>query len=50
MSFVKRAFKAGFGVADKSSAVAYYTAINCLVYCIFLKRIVFSEKCSKKRS
>ena len=48
MNTAKRLFGVGAGVLDKSSAVAYYTAINCFIYCLFLRRIVLDGKRCRK--
>ena len=48
MNTVKRLFGIGAGIADKSSAIVYYAAINCIVYCLVLRRIVSDGKrCGK---
>jgi len=48
MKIAKKLFGSSIKIADKSSAIAYYAAINCFIYCLVLRRVVSNGKrCSR---
>ena len=50
MKSARKLFRAGAKVLDSSSAVAYYAAINCFVYYLFLKKVVLDGSCCRRSS